>query len=91
MLQEIEKLINHSKLRNLSSSRLEEQIEKLLGEDYSLRGGYDSFERVLRQLCVQGVLESVKASGSRNEASDEERRLKGLNAKGWSRNMLPAF
>lgn len=64
MLQEVEKLINHSKLRSLSSSRLEDQLEKLLGADYSLRGGYDSFERVLRQLCAQGVLEPVKASGT---------------------------
>ena len=64
MLQEIEVLINQSKLKSLSISKLEDQLEQLLGEDYSRRGGYDSFERVLRQLCAQGVLEPVKASGT---------------------------
>ena len=64
MLQEIEKLINQSKLKNLTSSKLEDQIEQLLGEDYSRRGGYANFERILKQLCTQGVLEPVKASGT---------------------------
>lgn len=64
MLQEIEKLINQSKLKYLSSSRLENQIQQLLGEDYSRRGGYFNFERILKQLCAQGVLEPVKASGT---------------------------
>jgi hypothetical protein len=64
LLQEIEKLINQSKLKSLSSSKLEDQIEQLLGEEYSRRGGYDNFERILKQLCAQGVLEPVKASGT---------------------------
>lgn len=60
----LEKLINQAKLKSLSSSKLEGQIEQLLGEDYSRRGGYDTFERSLKQLCTQGVLEPVKASGT---------------------------
>jgi len=63
LLQEIEKLINYSKLKSLFSSKMEDQLEQLLGEDYSRRGGYDSFERILKQLCALGVLEPVKASG----------------------------
>lgn len=64
MLQEIEKQINRSKLKGLSSSKLEDHIEQLLGEDYSRRGGYAGFERILKQLCDRGVLEPVKASGT---------------------------
>ena len=64
MLQEIETLINQSKLKGLSSSKLEDQIEQLLGEDYSRRGGYANFEYILKQLCARGVLEPVKASGT---------------------------
>lgn len=64
MLQEIEKLINQSKLKSLSSTKLEEQLEQLLGGDYSGRGGYVKFERILQQLCAQGVLEPVKVSGT---------------------------
>ena len=64
MLQEIEKLISQSKLKSLSCSKLEDQIEQLLGEDYSRRGGYANFERILKQLCVRGVLEPVKVSGT---------------------------
>lgn len=64
MLQEIEKLITHSKLKSLSSSKLEDQLEQLLGEDYSRWGGYDSFERILKQLCALGVIEPVKVSGT---------------------------
>ena len=64
MLQEIEKLIKQSKLRSLSSSKLEDQIEQLLGEDYTRRGGYANFESIIKQLCAQSVLEPVKASGT---------------------------
>lgn len=64
MLQEIEGLINQSKLKGLSSSTLEDQIEQLLGVDYSTRGGYANFERSLTQLCERGVIEPVKASGT---------------------------
>lgn len=64
MLQEIEKLINQSKLKSLSSSKLEDQLEQLLGEDYSRRGGYECFKSIIRQLCAQKVLEPVKASGT---------------------------
>lgn len=64
MLKDIETLINQSKLKGLSCSKLEDQIEQLLGEDYSRRGGYANFERNLKQLCTRGVLEPVKASGT---------------------------
>lgn len=64
MLQEIEKLIQKSKLKSLSSSELEDQIEQLLGEDYSRQGGYAFFERLLQQLCAHGILAPVKVSGT---------------------------
>jgi len=64
LLQEIEKLINQSKLKSLSSSKLEDQIERLLGEDYARLGGYANFESILKQLCTRGVLEPIKASGT---------------------------
>jgi len=62
MLQEIETLIKQSKPKSLSCSMLEDQMEQLLGDDYSRRGGYDNFACNLKQLCARGVLEPVKAS-----------------------------